>query len=140
MPASITVRVPTLPTPQISDDEIARWIEGRLNNARNRFVQHVMTGSHGGRRYIKGVRGNIIHVASAPGEYPATDTGQLVNSVRYDMIDRHSGELTSDVRHARFLTEGTSHMAPRKMLGDVLREELEARPATDELARAARIT
>ncbi len=34
-----------------------------------------------GRTYMKGKNKNIVHVASAPGEPPAVDTGRLMNSI-----------------------------------------------------------
>lgn len=115
----------------IEDDVISAWIEARLNDGRNTFIQNVSRGGGSGHRY-----GN--HTASAPGEYPATDTGRLVNSVDYQMHNPREGALVSDVKYAEYLTDGTQFMAPRKMLADALAEALAARPASDDLAKAVK--
>lgn len=134
--ASVTVSIDVgdMPQPTIDDDAISSWIEARLNDARNLFVQRVSRGGGGGRVY-----GRREHRASAPGEYPATDSGRLVNSVHYEMRGPREGALFSDVEYAAYLTEGTFKMAPRLMLADALEEVLNNRPRTDVLARVARM-
>jgi len=137
---NISVDLEDLPIPTISDDAISTWIEARLNDARNLFIQRVSRGGGGGRTYRRG-RGRV-HRASAPGEYPATDTGRLVNSVAFEMHGPRSGSIFSDLEYAKYLAEGTGggeRMAARRMLADALREVLESRPNTDPLARAARL-
>lgn len=116
---------------QIDEAKIQSWIEGRLNDARNTFVRG-MSGGGGGRTY-----GN--HTASSPGEYPATQSGRLANSVDYEMHGTREGTLTSDVEYASYLTTGTSHMAARKMLADALEETLDANMMEAELAQAITI-
>jgi hypothetical protein len=130
---SITIDVDTshLPTVEIDDDVIAQWIGSRLNDTRNTFIQH-MSGGGGGRSYGR-------HTASAPGAYPATDSGRLAGSVDWQMTDTRQGTLDSDVEYAGYLTTGTTHMAPRKMLADALQEVLAARPETDELKAAVKV-
>jgi HK97 gp10 family phage protein len=63
-------------------------------------------------------RGRIYgsHQASAPGDPPATDLGDLVGSIRGEMTDDHHGfvEVTSD--HATPLEFGTVNMAPRPFM------------------------
>lgn len=127
-----------LPEPAVDDAAISAWIEARLNDARNLFIQRVSRGGGGGQTYRRGH--GRYHRASAPGEYPATDSGRLVNSVNYQMHGSREGSLFSDVEYSRYLTEGTVHMAARRMLADTLTEVLENRPASDRLASAARLT
>jgi len=127
---TITVKVSGKITAKIDDAIIAEWIDDRLNDGRNVFVTSASRGGGGGRVYGK-------HRASAPGEYPATDSGRLANSVDSEMTGPRSGALFSAVEYAGFLTSGTSKMAPRKMLADALHEALSQRPASDELAKAA---
>jgi len=134
---SITVDLDRLPTLEISDDVVTNWIEARLNDARNTFIQNVSRGGGGGRTYRRGRRG--MHRASAPGEYPVTDSGRLVNSVNFVVHSAQEGVLYADVEYAKFLTEGTARMAARRMLADALTEVLESRPREDALARAARL-
>jgi len=134
---NITVDLEDFPLPAVDDDQITGWIEARLNDARNLFIQRVSRGGGGGRTYRRG-RGRQ-HRASAPGEYPATDQGRLVNSISYQMHGPRSGSIGSEVQYAKFLTEGTAHMEARRMLADALQEVLDNRPSTDPLARAVRL-
>jgi len=134
---NISIDLEDLATPTIDNDQISTWIEARLNDARNLFIQRVSRGGGGGRTYRRG-RGRT-HRASAPGEYPATDSGRLANSIAYQMHGPREGSVFSDLEYARYLTEGTAHMEARRMLADALTEVLENRPATDTLAAAARI-
>ena len=120
----------------IDDAVIGEWIEQRLNDARNTFIQH-MSGGGGGQSYRRGKQGH--HQASAPGDYPATDSGRLANSVDYQVTGPREGKLFSDIEYAAYLTDGTSKIAPRKMLVDALDEVMAARPNTDELAQAVKI-
>lgn len=56
-------------------------------------------------------------IRSLPGEYPRTETGRLVRSVRYTLKlqakDRIDMLLTVRARHAKWLVKGTIHMEPR---------------------------
>lgn len=126
-----------LPEPKVDDEAISTWIEARLNEARNLFVQRVSRGGGGGRVYRRGR--HITHRASGPGEYPATDQGRLVNSIATQMHGPREGSIFSDLEYSRYLTEGTAHMSARRMLRDALLEVLENVPGTDRLANAAKI-
>jgi len=135
---NISIELDDLPTPGLDDAEISGWIEARLNDARNLFIMRVSRGGGSGRVYRRGLR--TQHRASSPGEYPATDEGRLVGSINYEMHGPREGAIYSEVEYARYLTEGTAHMAQRLMLADALREVLANRPATDRLVRAAKLT
>lgn len=72
-------------------------------------------------------RGGHVHQASAPGEPPASDTGHLLASIGHRMgVDENGvyGEVGSDQDKAKWLEEGTRHMAARPFL----------RPALDVIA------
>lgn len=59
---------------------------------------------------------------SAPGEYPMTDIGDLVRSIR--VTPTISGaDVRSSAQHAIPLEFGTRHMAPRPFLSRALREK-----------------
>ena len=66
-----------------------------------------------GRAYKRGKGGTRTHIASAPGEAPAVDTGNLIGSI--DTF--HPSETLSEVRippeYALYLEKGTSRMKPR---------------------------
>jgi len=128
---TITVDVGDLPTVSIDEDVIADWIEGRLNDARNVFIQHM---TEGGSGITYG-----DHVASAPGEYPQSWDGGLINSPMPEMHGTRSGSLTSDLIYAGYLTTGTTKMAPRQMFAEALDESISARPEEDALRAAVKI-
>lgn len=72
-----------------------------------------------GRTYYR--RGRL-HRASAPGEYPAKDTGALRASVDYTVAGITRMEIGTQMFYAYYLRYGTSKMKPRKMSDAALRE------------------
>ncbi len=79
------------------------------------FIRATLTGPRHGRVYRRGRR---VHVASAPGEPPAVDTGNLVNSVaaRPNIVVRALqaiGIVSVGAEYALFLEKGTKKMAKR---------------------------
>ena len=93
----------------------------------------VLTGRHTGTTYR---RRGITHRASAPGEYPANDTGTFASSIHYDG-NESAMKVTvgSTVLYGLFLEEGTKragqvHMEARPWLKPSLeasRSQLQAR-------------
>jgi len=68
-------------------------------------------------------RRGVVHQASAPGEPPASDTGNLVNRRRIDLIpERLAGRLTFSALYAVYLQHGTLHMEPRPWADRALNE------------------
>lgn len=61
-------------------------------------------------------RGNRTHVASAPGEFPNTDTGALVRSMRWEDQGSFKVIWGAFIRYAKFLEFGTSRMAARPFI------------------------
>jgi hypothetical protein len=66
-----------------------------------------------GREYPRGVNGDKIHRASAPGQAPATDTGALVASTYFTKVDDLTAAIGSRLDYAFFLEFGTMKMEPR---------------------------
>ena len=85
-------------------------------NVRNATVQRIQRGPASGRVY-----GN--HQASAPGEAPATDLGQLASSYFIAQEDDYSWIVASPLPYARFLEFGTQNMEPRPHLPPSVEEE-----------------
>jgi HK97 gp10 family phage protein len=75
-----------------------------------------------GRLYSR--RGHV-HQASAPGEAPASDTGDLVGSITtaYDHAQLR-GRVLARSQHANYLEFGTQNMAPRPFLRPALSNKL----------------
>jgi HK97 gp10 family phage protein len=57
-------------------------------------------------------KGRAPHQASAPGEAPANDTGELAKSLDYN-VQRVRLEVGESARYAIFLEDGTRKMKPR---------------------------
>jgi len=86
-------------------------------------VQGIQKGPASGRVYARylGRRGGRLkrprrHQASAPGEYPASDTGRLASSVQMDQQTRMRIYVGTRVKYGRHLEYGTSRMAARPWL------------------------
>lgn len=111
---------------QAPDDAGARAVMDALQKTTRRltlafegFLKRTLTGVRHGRLYRRGSR---VHVASAPGEPPAVDTGFLRNSVRAlrAVAIRVSpvrvlaiGEVRVGAEYGFYLERGTRRMAAR---------------------------
>lgn len=76
----------------------------------------ISTGGRSGRLYK---RGNRTHQASAPGEYPKTDTGKLVLSFFRKVIksrNQVTGFLINNAPHARYLEFKPASMGGRPFM------------------------
>lgn len=82
------------------------------------FKEGVKGGPKTGRVYRK--RGGGFHRASAPGEFPANETGGLLGSIS-SRTTRRSAVVGSTKFYAKFLRDGTSKMKRRKMSDDAMR-------------------
>ena len=92
---------------------------GRL--AAIRFMDQQTTPKHGRTYYRRGK----VHRASAPGEYPAKDTGLLRGSEDFD-VGSDRVVVGNTAPYAGFLRNGTSRMARRKMSDNALSESTAA--------------
>ena len=62
------------------------------------------------------------HQASAPGEYSANKSGDLLNSVDYEVSGKEYISFHATSGHAGYQEDGTSKMAARPNLGNALRD------------------
>src|SRR3990172_8567370 len=83
------------------------------------FIKQSMQEGHHGRIYR---RGGKVHQASAPGETPAVDFGNLINSIDSSLLDNNASQVTTNADYAPALEFGTARMAARPFM----------RPAVDE--------
>lgn len=80
----------------------------------DRTVKAGMLSSGSGRTYVRGGR---AHTASAPGQMPAVDTGQLIASLKHEIArGKYKGYYYTDNEYAAFLEYGTSRMLARPFL------------------------
>ncbi len=71
------------------------------------------TEKHGESYAVGGV---APHQASAPGEAPAIDTGNLVNSIQVELTGPAAAVVYTNVEYAPYLEFGTIDMEPRPFL------------------------
>lgn len=97
----------------------ARALVKSAEGVRRQAILLIQKGSKTGQIYNRQGR---FHQASAPGEAPASDTGNLVRSLRVD--SSRSAELfvtvAADARYAFFLEFGTRAMSERPFLRPAL--------------------
>jgi len=62
---------------------------------------------------IEYIRGEKTHVASAPGEAPAIDTGNLVNSLQAEQVEEINAVAYTDAEYAVPLEFGSTKMESR---------------------------
>lgn len=99
-----------------ADDVVREVITDLATDTHAIAVAGIQSGG-GGRVYAKS-NPTRTHRASAPGAYPATDTGRLVSSVRMILptASSMSGEVGTAVNYGAWLEFGTSRMAARPWL------------------------
>lgn len=66
-----------------------------------------------GREYK---RGSVTHRASAPGEPPATDLGNLLNGIGHEMTGDLTGAWYSTAEYSEILEFGGGHIAARPFM------------------------
>ena len=83
-----------------------------VTDTRANAVQGIQRGPATGRVRPDGSR------ASAPGQFPMSDTGRLASSVEFNLptAGRLMGEVGTNVIYGRYLEFGTSRMAARPWL------------------------
>lgn len=80
-------------------------VEGAALAIQKTAKTNISRGTRSG--YVYKRRG-ITHVASKAGEYPKTDTGRLVNSIRTN-FGRLYAQVGSDVEYSTYLENGYRH-------------------------------
>ncbi len=81
--------------------------------------EKIQGGGRSGKTYR---RRSITHQASAPGEFPKTDTGQLVASLYFRVAaDKLSAFFGTKLLYGSFLEFGTSRMRARPWLRPTLK-------------------
>lgn len=101
-------------------DVVDLWAQ----RTRNVSIRGILKGPKTGRTYLRGKNRNIAHRASAPGEYPATDTGYLASHI-FAQSGSGFSEVGTTARYGPWLEFGTARMAARPWLGRALEETRE---------------
>ncbi|WP_072389874.1 HK97-gp10 family putative phage morphogenesis protein [Hyphomicrobium sp. CS1GBMeth3] len=93
----------------------------------NTAVEGIINPPKTGRIYRSRGRRGARHQASAPGEYPAADTGRLHQSITATVAERPdvlTVQVSANVEYASYLEHGTSKMAPRPFLSRAYAENI----------------
>ena len=90
-------------------------VKGGAQFVRGEAVKSIQTGSKTGRTYEK-YNPRRTHKASAPGEAPASDTGNLVSQIRVKEESKDLIKVESNALYSSFLEFGTSKMLARPFL------------------------
>lgn len=104
-------------------------VEDAMMHLRNAIVRKV-GGAGRGREYVR-TRSGLVHRASLPGDPPARDMGDYVQSWQSDTTDKGSeieGQLGSSMweERGKYLEHGTRNMAPRPHVAPTIEEERDA--------------
>lgn len=99
--------------------DVSAVVNQSLKNIRNNIIRKLQRGTPQGRYYK---RGRKVHRASAGGQPPATDRGQLVGSVfvQHEGLFGYSGVRT---KYALYLEYGTTKMQARPFVFPTAEEE-----------------
>ena len=95
-----------------ADAVVTETITRVVMDTRANAIQGIQRGPATGRVRADGSR------ASAPGEFPMSDTGRLANSMEFNLptAGRLTGEVGTNVIYGRHLEFGTSRMGARPWL------------------------
>jgi len=92
----------------------ALYIEGQLKSS--------MAEPKSGNAYPRGKEGT--HIASAPGESPAVDSGNLIGSITVLMESTLEAKIGTPVEYSIWLEESTERMAQRPLWERTAKESL----------------
>lgn len=117
---------------------IMRGVVRATEAVREEAISLILNTPKTGRVYQ---RGSVTHQASAPGEPPASDTGELVNSIKTEYDEaKLSGTVVVRSPHGPHLEYGTRNMEPRPFLRPALanRRKASADIIKQELAKVGK--
>ena len=96
------------------DKELTNVLRGGGQLIRGEAIRSIQTGPKSGRTYEK-YNPRRTHKASAQGQAPASDTGNLVSQIM-SVADGKNTLVESRAEYSKFLEFGTSKMLPRPFL------------------------
>ena len=108
-------------------DEVQRALNRGGLAIAGRAIEGIISPPASGRIYPSRGRKGASHQASAPGEFPNADTGELHQSITSIPVPgRVAVEVQATAPHALPLEVGTSKMRPRPFMGRSFDENVES--------------
>ena len=100
---------------EISQQAVIDTINDVAMQTHETSVQGIQRGPASGRTYT---RGTVTHTASAPGEYPMSDTGRLASNVIFNLAtgSNPTASVGTNISYGAYLEFGASKMAARPWL------------------------
>ncbi len=90
-------------------------VKGGAQQIRGEAIKSIQTGAKSGIVYEK-YNPRRTHRASAPGQAPASDTGNLVSKITIRQDGKDKTNVESNADYSAFLEYGTSKMEPRPFM------------------------
>ena len=90
-------------------------VKGGAQLIRGEAIKSIQQGAKSGIVYEK-YNPRRTHRASAPGEAPASDTGNLVSKITVKQKSKNITNVESNANYSAFLEYGTSKMQPRPFM------------------------
>ena len=90
-------------------------VKGGGQQIRNEAIKSIQAGGKSGIVYQK-YNPRREHRASAPGQSPASDTGNLVNKIIVKQKNRNTVQVQSNANYSAYLEYGTSKMEARPFM------------------------
>lgn len=109
---------------RIGNEAVTEFVEELTLETHARAVRGISQGPASGRVYEK-YKPRRTHKASGPGQYPMTDTGQLVASIRFELPrsnERPVGFVGTNLVYGRYLELKPSALGGRPWLSRAFRE------------------
>ena len=95
------------------DGAVNKAVVRTANQVRGEAIKMISREISSGRVYV---RGNVTHTASAEGDAPNTDTGNLVSKIAVENPRRGTSFVGTSVEYGKHLEFGTKKMAARPWL------------------------
>jgi len=87
--------------------DLQEVIKGGAQTIRTEAVNLIQKGAKSGKVYRK-YNPTREHVSSAPGQAPASDTGNLVRNIKVVQVNQDVTQVTSGAKYSKELEYGTS--------------------------------
>ncbi|MCB1713003.1 MAG: HK97 gp10 family phage protein [Candidatus Riesia sp.] len=113
---------------RIAPDRAQAIVEASAHMIQDRAVKNIQGGVRTGKFY-RATKDGKMHQASAPSEFPKSNTGNLVKNITVEKVPNQVAATVGSrdaAEYGYYLEFGTSKMQPRPWLGRSAEQEREA--------------